>query len=77
MTKTNIKEVLRAAKTFVVFGEPNGDLGSYEPLKATYDDEKEIWEVKCKYTVSDKERIAMLKIDDSSEEIIGFEVLSH
>lgn len=71
----NVRKALQVAREFVIWGEPNGDWFSYEPLKATYDDEEGVWVVKCRYTTGDEPRTAIVEIDDESEEIVGFEVL--
>ena len=70
----NVEKALVIAKKFVIYGEPNGDFGSFEPLKAHYDDEEGIWEVLCTYIKYEVKRTAKIEIDDDSEEIIGFEV---
>lgn len=69
----NVKQALLAARKFIIYGTPYGDSGSFEPLKATYDDNKEAWEVVCQFTRNNKLRTAKVEIDANSEEIIGFE----
>jgi len=71
----DLRTALRKARYFVIYGEPNGDTGSYEPLKATYNEEEDVWVVTCAYTVNGAERTAKVEIDDDSKEIVGFEVL--
>lgn len=70
----NLREALQVAKRFVMYGDPNGDFGSFEPVKAHYDHETGIWEVLCRYTKYDMRRTAKVEIDDESEEIVGFEL---
>jgi len=69
----NLKQALRVARRFIIYGDPSGDMGSFEPLKAAYDDNEETWKVVCQYTKNRVLRTARVEIDDNSEEIIGFE----
>ena len=72
----NLRRALNVARKFVIYGEPNGRTGSFEPIKANYDDEKDVWVVICQYITGSTRRTAKVEIDDDSEEIIGFEVLA-
>jgi len=73
----NLRQALRVADKFVIYGEPNGTTGSFEPMKAAFNEEKKIWVVICHFTASDFiVRTVKVEIDDASEEIVGYEVLA-
>jgi hypothetical protein len=72
----NLRRALTVASKFVIYGEPNGRSGSFEPLKATYNEEDDVWIVICQYVKDSYRRTAKVVIDDDSEEIVGFEVLA-
>ena len=72
--KMNLREALRLAKRFVIYGEPDGELGSFEPLKGSYNEETDEWEIKCTFTKNSRIRTAIVKIDDDSRNIVGFDI---
>lgn len=73
--RVNLRRALGKAKSFVIYQEPDGDPGSFEPIKAIYKDGEKVWEVTCRYTKDARERKAIISIANISEEIIGFEII--
>ncbi|GAJ05937.1 unnamed protein product [marine sediment metagenome] len=81
----DLKQALQAAKDFMTYGEPGAAAGSFEPIKATYNKEKNVWVVICHfhnipiisplYKRDFSQKTAKVEIHASSWEIVGYEVL--
>lgn len=72
-----LESALMVAKRFIYYRSPGGLLGSFEPLKASKEQKngRFYWIIKCKYTKGRIIKVAEIVIQDSTGEIIGFEIL--
>jgi len=71
----DVGEALGIARSFLVWDArgPFGDWRSFNPLKAEL--KNGIWEIKAEYLKSNKKLTAIVKIDEQSRRVIGFEVV--
>lgn len=70
-----LKNAMLYAKNYVIWGDPNGDWGSFEPLKGEYLKDTNNWLIICKYKKGSFERKAKVIIDNVTSEIVSFEIM--
>lgn len=63
------------ARNYVIFGDPNGDLGSFEPLSGSFQLEAKLWEIVCYYKRRGEQRKAKILISDSTSSVMGFQII--
>jgi len=71
----DVGEVLGIARHFLIWDTsgPYGDLGSFNPIKAEL--KNGIWEIKAEYSKKYKKFTAIVKIEDRTRRVIGFETV--
>jgi len=71
----DVGEALGIVRSFLVWDihGPFGDWGSFNPLKAELNNG--IWEIKAEYSKHNKKFTAIVKIEDRTRRVIGFETV--
>ena len=69
----DLKKALTIANTFIIL-QLGGEAGTIAPLRASYDEEDEIWHIRCEFKHSGVRRTVAIEIDDNEEEVISFEI---
>ncbi len=69
-----VEDALKIASRFLIYDldGPSGELGSFDPVSAEYDEEREIWIVVATFRKDDETRTAKVRIDKHGR-ILGFE----
>jgi len=71
----NLQNAMSIARNYVVWGDPNGDMGSFEPLQGEFKKEEKIWEITCRYTKKRQIKEALVIVDDDAWYVVGFQLL--
>ena len=71
----NLRRAMLIASNYIIFGDPNGEIGSFDPLGGEYMEETDTWRIICQYKKNGIERKATVVIDNKTEEILSFKVI--